>query len=710
MNLNEAQHQAVTSTANHQLVIAGAGSGKTRVLVDRILWLSSEQEISPYNILAVTFTNKAAAEIKARLSDKLGSNINSLWVGTFHGIAHRLLRQHWEPLGLAQNFQILDSEDQKRLLRRIIKSLNLDEKEWPARSAQSFIGKQKNNGLRPENVRDNGHYAEQTWLKVYQTYEQTCRQSELIDFGDLLMYAHELWLNHPEILKHYQQRFQHILVDEFQDTNAIQYAWLSLLAGNTAHMMAVGDDDQSIYGWRGAQVENIHRFTQDFPKTETIRLEQNYRSTGTILKAANALIANNGKRMGKNLWTAQDEGDLIHIYAAFNELDEAKFIVGRVKAWLDEGRRASEVALLYRSNAQSRVLEEAFLQSGINYRIYGGLRFFERAEIKDVLSYLRLIANRQDSAAFERVVNTPTRGIGERTIAMIREEATSRQTSLWDGASHLLASQQLSARASSALAQFIDLITTLDEATTELELPEQTEHVIKQSGLWQHYQQERSARSQAKLENLDELVTAAQQFAPEFNSDIPLLSAFLTHAALEAGERGSEENEAVQLMTLHTAKGLEFPLVFMCGVEEGIFPHYMTYDNPDQQEEERRLCYVGMTRAMERLFLTFAEIRQLHGKRVSHKPSRFIREIPQDLVKEVGLRQSRSAPSSYAGVSSRVVNNDCPYQLGQRVTHKKFGSGTITGMEGQGEQMRIQVHFKKAGAKWLMLQFANLSV
>lgn len=717
--LNDAQREAVTAPPGSLLVLAGAGSGKTRVLTHRIAWLMQAYGASPFSILAVTFTNKAAAEMRGRIEELLGLPPGGMWVGTFHGLAHRLLRLHWREAGLPQSFQILDSDDQFRTVRRVMKALDLDETRWPPRPAQWFINARKDEGLRPAQLNDRGDPHLRQMIRVYAAYEEVCQRGGLLDFAELLLRVHELWLTRPAVLAHYQQRFEHVLVDEFQDTNAIQYAWLRGLAGVHDKLFMVGDDDQSIYGWRGARIENIQQFTRDFPATRVLRLEQNYRSTATILNAANALIAHNAGRMGKNLWTSGAQGEPILVYNAFNDLDEARFVVERTRQWLlgGSGRRRADVAILYRSNAQSRVFEEALIQTNIPYRVYGGLRFFERAEIKDALAYLRLTLNRHDDASFERVVNTPTRGIGDTTLEALRAAAKTGQLSLWQAAQDLIAQHQLNARGANALGAFLHLIDALAQATAGLELYEQVEHVVAHSGLLDHYRKEKGEKGQARLENLEELVTAARHFQQE-DDTLDALAAFLAHAALEAGEgQGDKWEDCVQLMSLHAAKGLEFPLVFLCGMEEGLFPHQMSIDEPGRLEEERRLCYVGVTRAKSQLYLTHAESRRLHGKESYPSPSRFLREIPQELLKEVRLRASVSRPV-YMPQASRTPNvptvrhhepDPLPgLRLGQHVKHAKFGEGVVLNYEGKGEQARVQINFRHAGSKWLMVAYANL--
>lgn len=708
--LNDKQREAVAAPRINMLVLAGAGSGKTRVLVHRIAWLLSVEQASPFSIMAVTFTNKAAAEMRHRIEDLIGTSQGGMWIGTFHSLAHRLLRAHYLDANLPQDFQIIDSDDQYRLIRRIVKSMNLDDKQWPARQGMWYINGKKDEGLRPQHIQTYGNPVETTWLKVYQAYQEACDRAGLVDFAELLLRAHELWLNKPQILEHYQNRFTNILVDEFQDTNRIQYAWIRMLAGQTGKVMIVGDDDQSIYGWRGAQVENIQNFLNEFPGAETIRLEQNYRSTSNILKAANALIANNSDRLGKNLWTEGAEGDPISLYCAFNDLDEARYVVGRIKRWQEEGGALTDCAILYRSNAQSRIMEEALLQAAMPYRIYGGQRFFERQEIKDALSYMRLTANRHDDASFERVVNTPTRGIGDRTLDIVRQVARDNQITLWESALQVIEHKMLAGRATAAIQRFLELIETLASETADMPLHVQTDRIIRDSGLKAMYEQEKGEKAQARIENLEELVTATRQFSyQDEDEDLMPLQAFLSHAALESGESQADAyQDAVQLMTLHSAKGLEFSQVFIVGVEEGMFPSQMSLDEGGRLEEERRLAYVGVTRAMKKLTLTYAENRRLYGKEVSHRPSRFIGELPKECVEEVRLRATVSRPVNHSRLGTPIISNDSGYSLGQRVKHPKFGDGTIINIEGSGEHCRLQIAFNGEGIKWLVAAFARL--
>ena len=710
--LNDKQRDAVAAPAQHMLVLAGAGSGKTRVLVHRLAWLMQVERVAPYSLLAVTFTNKASQEMRNRIEQTIGVSLNNLWMGTFHGLSHRMLRAHYLEAGLPQGFQIIDSDDQYRLVRRVLKALNLDEKHWPPKQIQWFINARKDEGQRPGTMDAHGDFSLQTMIKIYAAYQEMCDRSGLVDFAEILLRSFELIKQQPQIRAHYQQRFRHILVDEFQDTNSIQYEWLRLLAGTESKVMIVGDDDQSIYGWRGAKVENIQQFLDDYPNPVTIRLEQNYRSTGTILKAANCVIAHNSDRLGKDLWTDGEQGEAISLYTAFNELDEARFIVGRIREWKREGGKLIEAAVLYRNNAQSRVLEEALIQDGINYRIYGGLRFYERQEIKDSLAYLRLINNRQDDAALERIINTPVRGIGDTTMDKVRENARSLQITLWQSLQQMLANKQLTGRAANAISTFVQMIDQMEADSKDLSLDEQADHVIQISGLMAMYKAEKGEKAQTRVENLNELVNACANATYVNTEEMTPLSAFLSQAALEAGEYQAEEHsDAVQLMTLHSAKGLEFPLVFIVGLEEGMFPSQQSGDDSERLEEERRLCYVGMTRAMQKLYLTHAESRRLYGQEQYNRPSRFIREIPADCLEEIRLTTNVSKPTQmnrFGSAASHSAFENTGFKLGQRVVHDKFGEGTVLNYEGTGAQSRIQVNFDELGSKWLVTSYARL--
>ena len=709
-SLNDNQRQAVSAPPGAALILAGAGSGKTRVLVHRVAWLIQVEGASPSSILAVTFTNKAAAEMRSRIETLLGIPGGAMWIGTFHGLAHRLLRLHWREAGLPQSFQILDSEDQTRILRKVLKALDLDEARWVPREIQWFINAQKDEGLRPKHIRDEGDPTRRQLVRIYQAYEEACQRAGVVDFAELLLRAYEFWRDNPGALQHYRNRFRHVLVDEFQDTNAIQYKWLMLLAGPDGQPFVVGDDDQSIYRWRGARVENLNQFRRDYPKAVLYKLEQNYRSTGTILKAANALIANNAGRLGKTLWTSGEDGERVKLYAAFNERDEADFVVNRIREWVERGGARREAAVLYRSNAQSRVFEEAFLNARMPYRVYGGLRFFERAEIKDALAYLRLVASRADDTSFERVVNLPTRGIGAKTMDVVRETARANAPSLWLAA---VAAVQgtLPQRAAQGLQAFLALIEKLAMEIQGQELHEQVDHVIQMSGLIEHFKKEKGERGEGRIENLLELVSAARGFSPETEAEtLSALESFLAHAVLESGEGQADPYaDSVQMMTLHSAKGLEFPLVFMAGMEDGLFPHQRSVSDLAGLEEERRLCYVGATRAMRHLYFTYAEQRRLYGVDTYGQPSRFISELPAELVEEIRPRLQVSRPA----FTRRNLVEESPapgMRMGSRVRHAKFGEGVVLNLEGSGPQARIQVNFERQGMKWLMLSYANLVV
>ncbi len=725
--LNDKQREAVAAPIGNYLVLAGAGSGKTRVLTHRIAWLIGVENVPESNILAVTFTNKAAAEMRHRIEYTLaqtaedqmsGGRLFGMWVGTFHSIANRLLRAHYLDANLPQDFQIMDTEDQQRLIKRLLKLNNIDEKNFPPKHVAWYINAQKDKGKRAKDIDHHNDPNEKKLVEIYRLYQEACDRAGLLDFAELLIRAYELLKHNKLILQRYQQRFQHILIDEFQDTNNIQYDLIHLLAGQTGKVMIVGDDDQSIYGWRGAQVENIQRFLNDYQQAETIRLEQNYRSTGHILSAANELIANNDNRLGKNLWTESGDGDPVEIYCAFNELDEARFVAAQIKQWKEDEGELSECAVLYRSNSQSRVIEEALIQANIPYRIYGGMRFFERQEIKDALAYLRLISNRFDDAAFERVINTPPRGIGERTLETIRQLVRDRQITLWQAIQVAVNEELLSGRAANALLRFVDLINALDQETEQMNLSEQTDFVIKKSGLYEMYQQEKGEKGEVRIENLEELVTATKQFTkPDEAEDLSDLTAFLTHASLEAGEaQASPNQDYVELMTLHSAKGLEFPRVFMVGVEEGIFPSGMSFDE-GRLQEERRLAYVGITRAKRKLTISYAELRRLYGKEERHVASRFIEELPEAHIREIRLRGNINRAASFVQnntfakqvtKTTASILNDSSWKMGQKVMHPKFGQGTIVNVEGSGEATRLQIAFQGNGIKWLIAKMAPL--
>ncbi len=703
-SLNPAQQEAVQAPLGHQLILAGAGSGKTRVLTHRIVWLVEKENISPFNILAVTFTNKAANEMRSRIESMLSMPTKAMWIGTFHGLSHRFLRSHWQEAGLPQSFQILDSDDQFRMIRRVIHALNLDEDRFPPKEAQWFINGQKEEGREPHQVEPRD-IAGQMFIRIYQAYQEACQRAGVMDFADLLLKTCKLLQTNATLRAHYQARFRCLLVDEFQDTNNLQYEWLKLLAGENNAVMIVGDDDQSIYGWRGARIENIHCFSKDFPGAKIIRLEQNYRSTSVILEAANALISKNSGRLGKNLWTEGKTGDPITIYAGFNETDEAFFIVNRIRDLRQNSYSLRQIAILYRSNAQSRVIEEALMQFGIPYRVYGGLRYFERAEIKDALAYLRLLTNLSDDPAFERIVNTPPRGIGDRTLTTIREYAKASGLTLWQALEQLLEQKQFTTRTETALLSFVNLIKTMIERTLALELHKQVEYVLYASGLIDHYRKEKGEKGLTRMENLEELVNAAHQFTQEGVPDeMSPIAAFLAYAALESGDVQAEVyDDCVQLMTLHSAKGLEFPVVFLAGCEEELFPHYLSMGDPKALEEERRLCYVGVTRAMHKLYMSYAEVRRMHGKEAYHRPSRFLHEIPVELVEEIRFRTKVSRPQ--AMMSTYQPEPEGRFHVGQEVRHRVFGDGIVLDIEGDGDDMKVTVRFPKLGTKVLIASY-----
>ena len=720
--LNTPQHQAVTSDANHLRILAGAGSGKTRVLVHRIAWLMTAKQLSAHRILAVTFTNKAAKEMRSRLEMIMGPVAKDLWVGTFHGLAHRILRQRYTEAGLPENFQIIDADDQKRLIGRIIKEHGMEQDDLD-KQAVSFINRQKEEARRYHQLTLGLTPDQKTLAEIYRIYEAHCQRAGLVDFAELLFRVFELWQQQPDVLAYYQARFQHVLVDEFQDTNFLQYQWLKLVTGHD-QLTIVGDDDQSIYGWRGAKIENIHRFSQDYPEAVTIRLEQNYRSSRNIVEAAGFVIANNEGRLGKALWTEAEQGEKIKLYGAINELDEANVIVDQIKSWQGLGRSLHEVAILYRSNAQSRILEQALRQSSLPYRIYGGLRFFDRAEIKDVLAYLRIILNTNDDPAFERIINMPPRGIGERTLFSIRELAKQNQCALFDAAKAF--QETLSpGRISSGLKSFFDLIQTFQSGLEATALADLVEELLVESGLVAYLQSKSGEKNQMRIDNLQEFVVAIEQFSENSqavessnHSDTLLLSdallpTFLSDVALDAGVEEGEAQVGVNLMTLHAAKGLEFPMVVLAGVEEGLFPHHRSTYDPNLLEEERRLCYVGMTRAMERLYITYAQKRAFASAQGPHKPSRFISEIPPQLIERIEF-ESHFKPTTFQPPKARRaaanIMPDLPFKIGQKVHHQRFGQGTVIGGDGSGDKMRVKVAFGGGEPKWLALAYAKLEI
>ena len=722
--LNEPQLEATTHSSSSVLVLAGAGSGKTRVLTTRIVWLIQTGQISPFELLAVTFTNKAAKEMLLRITSMLPINTRGMWVGTFHGLCNRLLRSHHREANLPQTFQILDSADQRSLIKRVMKSLSIDENRYSFRQVQYFINSNKEEGSRPDKVESVDEFS-RTLIEIYREYDRACAHEGVVDFSELLLRSYELLTKNERLIKHYQNRFKHILVDEFQDTNKLQYAWLKLLANGGACVMAVGDDDQSIYAFRGAHSGNMINFEKDFSIEKVVKLEQNYRSHGNILDSANALIKNNGQRLGKNLWTDQGEGEPIRVFRAMTDGEEASFIIEEIQSLRNSGIDLKNIALLYRSNAQSRILEHGLFSAGLAYKVYGGLRFFERQEIKHALAYLRLITNDNDDGALLRVINFPTRGIGSRTIEQIRDIAERNGTSLWQAA----CSAPLSGRAVAAVSSFITLIEKLKTQTVGFLLPDLIEHVNETSGLIQHYQKDREG--QDRIENLNELVNAATAFSADRaetryteppidgsdNNDLsaaeidPLID-FLAHASLEAGDnQASAGEDALQLMTVHAAKGLEFHSVFISGLEEGLFPHENSINEHGGLEEERRLMYVAMTRAMRRLYLSHSQMRMLHGQTRYNIESRFIDELPEELLKKINHAKNhqQAPPSKSFSPAMRSQGATGGFRIGQQVRHAKFGTGIIVQAEGQGGDARLQVNFRQSGLKWLALEYAKLT-
>ena len=717
-DLNPQQREAVTLPDVSALILAGAGSGKTRVLTTRMAWLIQSGRADRGSLMAVTFTNKAAREMLTRIGAMMPLDTRGLWVGTFHGLCNRLLRVHHRDAALPPGFQILDSQDQLALVKRVMRRLGVDEDRYPPRQAQWFINSAKDAGLRADRVQTDDA-ASRRFRDVYEAYDRQCQDEGVADFAELLLRAHELLARHEVLREHYRARFRHILVDEFQDTNRLQYAWLCQLAGPETAVFAVGDDDQSVYRFRGAEPGNMREFEQDFARGRVIRLEQNYRSHGNILAAANALIAHNQARLGKNLWTAEEGGEPLRLYEAGSDAEEARFITEEVAALVADGVRPSDMAVLYRSNAQSRVLEHALFHAGIAYRVYGGLRFFERQEIKHALAYLRLLANPADDGALLRVINVPARGIGARSLEALQEAAAGRGTGLWQAA----CAHAPAGKAGAAIGAFVRLVESLRESLAGLPLAEQVEAVLDASGLRIHYQNEKDGAE--RLENLEELVNAAAAFVFEEGLDPqepapgtavspwPALDAFLAHASLEAGDhQAGAGQEALQLMTAHSAKGLEFHAVFVSGLEEGLFPHENSLDEPDGLEEERRLMYVALTRARRRLYLSFAQARMLHGQTRYGIASRFLGEIPAGLLRRINAPAPRGFSSAAFGLPVRAAPPapaGSGWRVGQNVAHPKFGPGVIVAAEGRGADARVQVNFRNAGTKWLALEYARLS-
>lgn len=725
--LNPQQLEAITLPKQSVLVLAGAGSGKTRVLTTRMAYLIQTGQVSPYSILAVTFTNKAAKEMLVRINAILPINTRGMWIGTFHGLCNRLLRTHYQEAGLPQAFQIIDIADQLAMIRRILKGLSVDDKRFPPRQVQWFINNAKEAGRRAANVVADDLYTRHL-IEFYSAYELQCDREGVVDFAELLLRSYEMLSRNEALREHYRERFDHILVDEFQDTNRLQYDWLKLLAGagadhHPAAVFVVGDDDQSIYAFRGADTGNMKSFEHDFGVTKVIKLEQNYRSHGNILAAANAVIARNTDRLGKHLWTADDQGELLRVYRGLNDFDEASFIVDEVRALQSEGIPLAQMALLYRSNAQSRVLEHSLFNAALPYRVYGGMRFFERMEIKHALAYLRLIAHPDDDNALLRIINFPVRGIGSRSLEQLQDAARQQGCSLWAAAIGKCGGGGFPAGSNSkGLAGFVGLILSMRQGWESLPLPQIVERVLVQSGLISHYKNERDGAD--RLENLHELVNAATIFVHEADDDS--LMAFLTHASLEAGEhQAGSGQDALQLMTVHAAKGLEFHTVFLSGLEEGLFPHDNSLNDINGLEEERRLMYVAMTRARRRLYLTLAQSRMLHGQTRYNIPSRFLDEVPEKFLKWLSptagvktndnfvvadsdndFRYNRAIQRNSLNQSS---GNAAQWRIGQIIRHAKFGEGVIIAYEGAGNDARVQIKFNDAGIKWLMLEYAKLT-
>ena len=713
--LNEKQQQSVTLSEDiNALILAGAGSGKTRVLTHRIHHLVSEKNHHADDILAVTFTNKAANEMKERLSDLLRRPIGRMWVGTFHSLAHRLLRTHPSEANLSPTFQILDSQDQFRIIKRLMKENGIDEKKLKIKEVQWFINKNKDNGISPKDIEVGYDYAKQQKVKVFDIYENFIQVNDLVDFAGLLVKSFELLKNNQSLLEHYQNKFHHILVDEFQDTNRIQYQFIKILHNESNHVFCVGDDDQSIYGWRGAKIENIQKIENDFKPIQIIKLEQNYRSTGNILSASNALIANNQNRLEKSLWTASGDGELINVFNARDEREEAQYVVGEIKSQFSQGRNLDECAILYRSNAQSRIFEESLIKHNLNYRIYGGLRFFERAEIKDAMGYVRLIENTSDNIAFERIVNFPTRGIGLSTIEKIRSHSIENHTDLFQSSIAIIDS--LSVRAANALQAFIYLIEEIADTTKNLMLSEKVDSILLQSGLMAHYANDKTDKAGSKRENLEELVNAASQYVHEEDNELNETQGFIALATLDSsGESNQINQNYVQLMTVHSAKGLEFPVVFLVGLEEDLFPIRQRVNQPSNIDEERRLCYVGMTRAMQSLNISHATRRSLYGETIYSRNSIFLDEIPRNFLNYIKNPNINSVITSFEDVKNppqKMVSSssDSKYAIGQLVSHTKFGLGTILNYEGSGDSMRLQIKFQKVGTKWLISSYAKLEI
>ena len=733
-DLNTEQKNAVTTDSQYTIVLAGAGSGKTRVLVHRIAWLCVEKNYSPNSIFAVTFTNKAAAEMQERIQALVGEGyLNGMWVGTFHGLTHRLLRMFSQQAKLPENFQLIDSEDQIRLIKRIFRELKIDEKEWSPKECANFISTQKEKGLRADNLKPEDP-KQAMWQTIYRDYQAICDRVGYVDFSELILRAYELLCRNENVLNYCRHRFSNILIDEFQDTNKIQYWLVKKLAGDTANVMIVGDDDQSIYSWRGANADNLQMFINDYPETEIIRLEQNYRSTGIILDTANKLIANNQNRLGKNLWTDSGDGEKISLYVGFNDIDEARFVVGQIKKYHDDGHNYASCAILYRNNVQSRIFEDTLLQAGVPYQIYGSIRFYERQEVKLALAYLRLLHDHDNDMAFETTVNTPTRGIGNVTLDKVRLCAKQNNISLWNACLMLIQKNALTERQRSGISRFLELMESIHVEVNELPFYKQLDAIIKLSGVLQMYEQEPGIKGQARLDNLEELVSSAEQFFRvnqdnviqdnETGKTLTVLESFLAFTSLESRDVVNQQ-DSVQLMTLHSAKGLEFDSVFIVGLEEGIFPAQRSSQERDKMEEERRLAYVGITRARKFLTLSLSELRRLYGREERNLPSRFLAELPVDNLQEISYRANLTSFNNndddtftkdeqfYQDRKKSYIKKKKEsdgYTLGRKVKHNRFGEGTIVNLDGEGEHRRVQIAFVNEGVKWLVVKLANLTL
>ena len=735
-DLNTEQKNAVTTDSQYTIVLAGAGSGKTRVLVHRIAWLCVEKNYSPNSIFAVTFTNKAAAEMQERIQALVGEGyLNGMWVGTFHGLTHRLLRMFSQQAKLPENFQLIDSEDQIRLIKRIFRELKIDEKQWSPKECANFISTQKEKGFRADNLKPEDP-KQVMWQTIYRDYQAICDRVGYVDFSELILRAYELLCSNENVLNYCRHRFSNILIDEFQDTNKIQYWLVKKLAGDTANVMIVGDDDQSIYSWRGANADNLQMFINDYPETEIIRLEQNYRSTGIILDTANKLIANNQNRLGKNLWTDSGDGEKISLYVGFNDIDEARFVVGQIKKYHDDGHNYASCAILYRNNVQSRIFEDTLLQAGVPYQIYGSIRFYERQEVKLALAYLRLLHDHDNDMAFETTVNTPTRGIGNVTLDKVRLCAKQNNISLWNACLMLIQKNALTERQRSGISRFLELMESIHVEVNELPFYKQLDAIIKLSGVLQMYEQEPGIKGQARLDNLEELVSSAEQFFRvnqdnviqdnETGKTLTVLESFLAFTSLESRDVVNQQ-DSVQLMTLHSAKGLEFDNVFIVGLEEGIFPAQRSSQERDKMEEERRLAYVGITRARKFLTLSLSELRRLYGREERNLPSRFLAELPVDNLQEISYRANLTSFNNNNNDDDTFTKDEQFYQdrkksyikkkkesdgytLGRKVKHNRFGEGTIVNLDGEGEHRRVQIAFVNEGVKWLVVKLANLTL